>query len=314
MADIDAGTGAVASRVRPAAARRERGETLEARLRLTVRRVLREPLFHFFVVGLILFVLGQHHKAQTDIYRIEVTPDRVAKLSTDYRLQFGQVPSASTLDRLVDKFIDEEVLYREGLAMKLDRDDEIVRRRVVQKMQFLEQDLAAPAEPSKAELRRYYQSHLAQYVAPQRVSFSHIYFSPDKGGDTAARLRAEQTLAKLSEGVIRAPERGDSFPDLYDYADFGPDQAQRLFGDTDFARMLFKAPVGRWSGPFRSGYGWHLVYVQSAEPPRAPKLEEIHDQVRADLMADEQQAANRKAFLTLKTRFTIIRDDKAARP
>jgi parvulin-like peptidyl-prolyl isomerase len=276
--------------------------------------LLREPLFHFFVVGLILFAVAEHHRAQTDVYRIVVTPERVAKLAESYRLQFGADPTPAGLEGLIAKDIDEEVLFREGVALKLDRDDAIVRRRVVQKMQFLEQDLTAPAEPTEAVLQRYYQDHLARYATPEKVTFSHVYFSTDHGGDAAARQRAVQALAGLNDGVGRAPERGDSFPDLYDYTGFGPDQAVRLFGDSEFARMLFKAPVGHWAGPFRSGYGWHLVRVQVKDPARTPPLAEVHDQVRADVIAAAQDVSNRKSFQTLKARFTVVRQDQAGRP
>jgi parvulin-like peptidyl-prolyl isomerase len=277
-------------------------------------QLLREPLLHFFLVGLILFVVAERHRAQTDIYRIVITPDRVAQLADSYRLQFGADPTPSGLEGLVEKDIDEEVLYREGLAMKLDRDDSIVRRRVVQKMQFLEQDLAAPDEPAEDELQHYYQNHLSQYATPEKVSFSHIYFSPDRAGDEAARQRAAAALADLNDGLVRAPERGDSFPDLYDYAGFGPDQAVRLFGDGEFAQMVFKAPVGRWAGPYRSSYGWHLVRVQSQTPARIAPFSEVRDQVRADAIAASQDVANRKSFQTLKARFTVVRDDQARRP
>jgi peptidyl-prolyl cis-trans isomerase C len=276
-------------------------------------RVAREPLFHFFVVGALLFALGQQHKAATDTYRIVVTPERVAKLEADYRAQFGQGPSPAGRQRLVDQWIDEEVLFRQAKAMKLDQDDEIVRRRLVQKMQFLQQDLSPPAEPSEADLQAFYRAHAALYAAPARVSFSHIYFSPDHG-EAAGRAAALAALARLDDSTVRAPERGDNFPDLYDYAGFGPDEATRLFGDTEVAHALFTAPTGKWSGPFRSGYGWHLIRVSSVEPAHSPPLAEIHDRVRADAIAATQATANRRAFARLKSRFTVVRQDRAATP
>jgi hypothetical protein len=278
------------------------------------RRILREPLVHFLAAGLVLFVASEHHRAQTDTYRIVVTPQRVAELSAAYRAEFGAAPGPRTLAGLVDHYVDEEVLYREGLARKLDQDDEIVRRRIVQKMQFLQQDLAAPAEPGEAELAAWYQGHRALYVAPATVSFSHIYFSDVVGGSDAARRRALAALASLPDSEVRAPGRGDSFPDLYDYASFGPEQARRLFGDSEMSRRLFEAPAGRWTGPLRSGYGWHLVRVQTIEPARQLSFAEARDQVRADLLASRQDRANGQAFAKLKSRFTVVRQDQGARP
>jgi hypothetical protein len=275
--------------------------------------LLREPLVHFFAAGLVLFAAFEHHRAATDLYRIEVTPERVNQLVAGYRAEFGGPPSARRVDELVDHYVDDEVLYREGLARKLDRDDEIVRRRVVQKMQFLQQDLAAPAEPTEAELAAYYQAHRADYATPAAVGFSHVYFADVAGGPDAARRRAQAVLAGLSDAIVRAPERGDSFPDLYDYAGFSPDAVRRLFGDSELSRQLFVLPPGRWAGPFRSSYGWHLVRVQSVEPSRIPPFEAVRTGVRDALVASRQAAANRDSFQALRARFTVVRDGPARR-
>jgi hypothetical protein len=115
-------------------------------------------------------------------------------------------------------------------------------------------------------------------------------------------------LAGLSEAVERAPERGDNFPDLYDYAGFGPDAARRLFGDSELSRSLLTAPVGRWAGPFRSSYGWHLVRVLSVAAPTIPPFAAVRARVRDDLIASRQAAANRDSFQALRARFTVVRD------
>jgi peptidyl-prolyl cis-trans isomerase C len=280
----------------------------------TLQRALREPLTHFLVVGLVLFIAVEHHRAQTDPYRIVVTPERVRDLTDRYRMEYGTDPSPATLSQLVDHDVDEEVLYREGLTRKLDQDDEIVRRRVVQKMQFLEQNLAVPTEPNEQRLKTRYRAHRAQYATPATVSFSHIYFADGVLEADAARRRAAAVLAGLSDSIIRAPERGDSFPDLYDYAGIGTEEAGLLFGDSELSRKLFQAPPGRWSGPLRSSYGWHLLRVQSMRPGRIPPFPEVRDRVRADLMAADQEAANRQRFAALKSRFTVAREDGESQP
>lgn len=277
-------------------------------------RLAREPLVHFFVAGLLLFLLVQHHRAQTDLYRIVVTPERVRQLTAGYHAEYGAQPTPQALSQLIDHDVDLEVLYREGLARKLDRDDEIVRRRVVQKMQFLQQDTAPVAEPSEERLQAYYRAHAAQYARASGVSFSHVYLSDEHGGAAAGRQRALTILASLSNATTRAPERGDAFPDLYDYAGLTPEQARRLFGDSELSRRLFDAPPDRWSGPFRSTYGWHLVRVQSQTPSQVPPFAAVREQVRADLIAADQDAANRKSFETLKARFTVVRADGPSRP
>ncbi len=280
------------------------------RLGQRIARIVREPLVHFFLAGLILFVAADAYKRETNVYRIDITPERVAALELSYRQQFGAPPTPAAREALIGRFVDEEVLFREGLAMGLDRGDEIVRRRVVQKMQFLQQDLAPPREPSEQDLRNWYNSHLSQYAIPSRVSFTHIFFSPDKGGDAVAQERARAVLAQLNGSVSRAPERGDNFPDLYDYTGFGPSEAARLFGATPLAQALFIAPTGRWAGPYQSGYGWHLLFISGRRPPQTPPFDAVREQVRADRLAAGEAEDNHHAFEVLKSRFVVVRHDR----
>jgi peptidyl-prolyl cis-trans isomerase C len=276
-------------------------------LRGFVAKWLREPLVHFLAIGLVLFAAGEWFRQANDPYHIVVSPERVEKIASDYRLQFGELPSRALLSSLVDQYVNDEIYYRQGVALKLERNDEIVRRRIVQKMEFLQQNLYAPAEPTGAQLQAFYKSHASRYVTPDRLAFTHIYFSPDKGGDDAAHKRALAVLATLNDSVIRAPERGDPYSDLYDYASFGPDQAARMFGQTELSTKLFLAPLRHWSGPYRSGYGWHLVYVQSRDAAHLPPLASIRDKVRLDYLDEQQVHNNVAAFAALKRQFTIDR-------
>jgi hypothetical protein len=275
------------------------------------RRLAAEPLVHFVVAGLLLFIAGRIYETRADVYRIVVTPRHVAQLAHDYALQFGAPPDAATLEALVKADLKDEILYRQGEAMKLGEGDEIVRRRVVQKMQFLMQDTNAPADPTPAQLQAFYDTHADRYLSPARTTFSHIYFAAE-GGDQLARARAQALLSAMPNSVTRAPDRGDPFPDLYDFSAAEPEQVQRLFGHTPFAEAVFKAPVGRWSGPYKSGYGWHLLYVDAREAPARAPLSAVKDAVRVDYLQDAQDRANRTAFDKLARRFTIVRADRKA--
>jgi parvulin-like peptidyl-prolyl isomerase len=174
-------------------------------------------------------------------------------------------------------------------------------------MQFLLQDLHPPAEPTATALQTYYDAHSAKYAVPPRATFSHIYFSLDKPGDAQARARA--VLGALSDKTTRAPDRGDPFPDLYDFSSYEPEQVYRLFGHTPFVTAVFSIAPGHWAGPFRSGYGWHLIYVDTRQAASRPLLPAVREQVRADYLQDAQDKANTDAFNRLAQRFTIVRDD-----
>jgi hypothetical protein len=280
----------------------------------SLMRVLNEPLLHFAVAGFALFIAGRFYQEQTSVYRIVETPSHTAQIANAYALQFGTQPDAATLEALVKRDLHDEVLFRQGVALGLDKDDEIVRRRIVQKMQFLLQDLHPPAEPTDAQLAAYYNAHKKHYVEPAHVTFSHIYFSSDKAGAAAAQKRAQAVLAKLPAGTTRAPDLGDPFPDLYDFSNYDAGQVLRLFGHTPFSDALFKAPTGKWSGPFRSAYGWHLIYVDARESEESPPLSKVRDAVRTDYLQDAQDKANRAAFADLARQYTVVRDDRKRAP
>ena len=272
---------------------------------------VREPLFHFLLLGLALYAATAFFDATARNERIVVTDARVAKLAADYQRQFGAPPSAQTLEELISQYIEDEIFYRSGRTLGLHHDDEIIRRRVVQKMRFLQLDLNAPAEPTQEELAAFFRTNIQTYAIPERVTFSHIYFSPDIDGIDAAKERALTALKGLDAGAIRAPERGDNFPFAFDYAGIDPTQARRMFGEGELAESVFSVPTGRWAGPFQSGYGWHLTRVSMRLPQQEPPLKEVYDRVREDFLASGRELANRQIIEKLKRRFIIIREGKA---
>jgi hypothetical protein len=262
-------------------------------------------LLHFVAAGALLFLAGHAIRARSDTHHIVVTPQREAQLANRYALQFGARPDPSMMDEILESDIHDEILFREGLAMGLDKNDEIVRRRIIQKMQFLLEDLQVPPEPDAGQLQAYYRSHVAQYQLPSRASFSHVYFGLDRG-DASARSRARAALTTLAPSE-RAPGPGDPFPDLYDFADYSQAQVEHLFGPTQFAASVFSVPTGKWAGPFKSAYGWHLIYVHSRSAAREQPFAAVRDKVRADYLLDSQKRANDSAFTALAHQFTVGR-------
>jgi len=270
-------------------------------------RWAREPLLHFLAAGLVLFCGGQIYRQYTSPYRIEISQERETQLAQKYALQFGTAPDAATLRTLVDQDIHEEILFQEGLRFKLDQGDEIVRRRIVQKAQFLLQDIQAPAEPTETELRAYFAGHASDYGVPEHATFSHIYFSADHGDDDAARSRAVALRDRLAGDRSRGPEMGDPFPDLYDFSGYDPDEVARLFGHTEFSTAVMSISPGHWAGPFRSSYGWHLIYVQAREPARTLPFSEARIRVREDYLRDAQHQANEIAFAKMAAKYQVVR-------
>jgi hypothetical protein len=264
---------------------------------------LREPLVHFLAIGAALFVLsGLLGGATDDSRRIHVDAARIDQLAQIFTAQWRRPPSADELEGLVAQHIEEEVLYREALALGLDRDDTIVRRRLAQKMQFMLEDTTPPPTPADADLESFFESHRADFRTPPFLTFTHVYFSSDRRPDAEAVARA--TLAGLA-GVERAPERGDPFMLRHDYADVSRDDVARLFG-AEFADRLFELTPGSWQGPVRSGYGWHLVRVLDRTVPPEPAFADVREAVLAAWLDAARRRTNEESLELLKAGYEIV--------
>ena len=280
------------------------------------QRHLREPLVHFLLAGGVLLVLsalfGQSFGVGGSSNRIEVTADRIQQLRETWTRQRGAPPTGRELDRLIEDFIREEVLYREAIASGLDQGDTIVRRRLAQKVEFLAQSVASTVEPSDAELQAFLDDDPERYRFPEQVGFSHVYFSGSNRG-AGAEAAARGALARLASGAVAAAEAaqlGDRFMLQYEYPPQSRDQIRDLFGPR-FAGRLFELPVDEWSGPVLSSYGMHVVRIRQRIPSRLPGLEEVRGRVLLDLNEQRLRSAADTYYEGLRRRFEIVVDAEA---
>lgn len=269
-----------------------------------VGTALREPLFQFMLAGAALFMAASLYAEANSPQRIVIDQARVALLQQRYTLQFGEPPSRERLQRLIDEFVREEALYRQGLALGLDQGDEVVRRRVAQKMDFLSDSEAFTTAPTRTEVQDYYTKHAGRYREPGRVTFSMLYFSPDKGGEARARARAGKVLADLAAG--RPAQDGDAFQNGGRFDSLSVAESQIIFGASDLTRALSAAPEGAWFGPVRSGLGWHLVRIETRTEPQQISLEAAEPRVRQDLQLERQDEAKRAAQQDILKNYRIV--------
>lgn len=257
------------------------------------RRWLREPLLHFFLLGSLLFVAYAriHPGAAAAPRDIVVSKETQSALRAQFERLRQRPPTVEEQRDLVDSFVREEVLYREGVALGLDRDDAVVRRRVAQKVEFIGNG-QEPAPPTDAELQAFLQQNAARYVAPARYSLRQIFFDPGRRPD---RLERDALAGK------QAAQRGDNPagdpsllpPELKDAPSF---EVERVFG-VEFLDGLKDLPIGGWQGPIRSGRGLHLVELSERNASRPATLEEVRSEVERDLVSSRAEQA-REAFLT----------------
>ncbi len=276
-----------------------------------IRRALREPLVHFLLLGAALFavwgLVGRDGSRAPQPRQIALTLDDLRQLEIGFAAQWQRLPAEPEMLALIEDRIREEILYREALAMGLDKDDTIVRRRMAQKMQFLAEDVSAAREPTSEELKTWFGKHTAMFEQPARVTFRTLYFSPDKRG-SRAREDAENALARLAGKPLSwtgAAALADPFM-FQDYmADRAPSEIAREFGPA-FAKALFEQKPGAWTGPIESGYGWHLVFVDSSSPSRIPPFEEVEPDVKTAWLGARKAEAWEEAYKKMRAKYVLL--------
>jgi peptidyl-prolyl cis-trans isomerase C len=272
-----------------------------------VTRWLKEPLFHFLLIGAGLFLL-YGWQTDDDALRpdqIVYTEAHIDRLINLWERKWQRLPTQQELQGLIEQQIREEVLYREALAMGLDKDDQVVRRRMSQKMEFISNDLASLAEPDETQLQTYLDENAEKFAIPGRISYSQVYLNVSQRGEQVY-ADAEKLLTELSQSTvdIDISMAGDSFMGGYSFNDETDFGVARIFGKA-FAQDLFKLPVGEWTGPVESGYGLHLVRVDSRTESRAPSLEQVRDKVRGEWLAEQQRKTNDLLYSELRKRYEI---------
>jgi hypothetical protein len=276
------------------------------------RRLARDPLTHFVVAGGLLFAAWSAFAPEAappaDPTRIELTMDDMRQMAIVQLSQGRPLPDAAELHALAEEEAMQRILAREAVALGLDRGDEIIERRLAQKMDFLLADLASLEPPAPDELAAWYAANAERFTLPPRASFRHVYFSPDGRGDAGARAAAEAALADVAGLPVDAPELsglGDRFMFQAFYGGRTPEQVAKDFGP-GFADALFASHPGAWVGPIRSGYGWHLVRIDTLEPSRIPAIEEIEADVRAAWTGERYREIRQRAAEEMRARYTVV--------
>ena len=273
-----------------------------------LKKLLHEPLIHFVFLGIILFVLfdmvGEPESDKDN--RLVVTQAHMERLVNTFQKRRNRTPVPTEVNHLIEGFIRQEILYREALALGLDKDDAVVKRRMARKLEFLIEDIAPPPEPDDAQLQAYLNKHPEKFRKPARYTFSHIYLSVDKRGDKALD-DAKRLLSRLkhSSHKIDVSVAGDALMLDHHYTDTSQPEVSRLFGKP-FSEKLNGIEPGQWVGPMDSAYGVHLVNVQQRTDIRLPDLAEIRDRVKGEYLFDWQREANAQFYDNLRERYEII--------
>ena len=270
-------------------------------------RIFREPLFHFLLLGAVIFgvysFVTRHNTDKPG--EIVVTQGTIENLVTVFTRTWQRPPTEGELSGLVRDYIREEAAYREALALGLDRDDMIVRRRLQQKLEFLSDDLSTRTEPSDAELQKFLQAHSTMFQTEPLLSFRQIYFNPQLHGENTRR-DAIRVLAHLQDSGSRVhtDDLGDPFLLQQSFDNIPLSDLKKTFGEP-FAAAISGSQTGVWQGPIDSGYGAHLVYVSQRNDRHLPALAKIRDQVRREWLDTRRRQAADKFYQALLAHYRV---------
>lgn len=278
-----------------------------------LKRFLKEPLLHFLLLGAGLFVLYSRTAGRTSIEpgKIVVTQGQILSMAETFARTWQRPPTAAEWQGLIQDRVREEIYAREALALGLDRDDTVIRRRLRQKMEFIADDVSAEVEPTDAELNAYLQAHPEAFRVEPRVAFSQVYLNPGKHGENLVRDAAD-LLARLQQAGAQTDisALGDQSLLEQDFSPLPRTEVAKQFGE-EFAAKLVGVPPGQWQGPIVSGFGAHLVLVRERTEGRLPPLADVRETVRREWANERRLRANETYFQELLKRYVVTIESPA---
>lgn len=267
-------------------------------------KIIREPLFHFFVIGALLFGWTVLRTPDAPpVSEIRVATGQIENISRLFERTWQRPPSEDELETLIENHVREEIFVKEAKAMGLDQNDAVIRNRLVQKYAFLMDDLASARAPTDEELSNFLTAEADRYIRPPKVSFQQVFASSRRGAEDA-----KAHIARIKV-VLEAGGRPDEFGDPIDLPT-SITQGDRslivsIFGPA-FFEAIVKAPQKVWTGPVRSAYGFHLIRVDAREKTRMPDLSEVQDQVAEDWREAQRQTFRADLLDRLKANYRVI--------
>jgi len=264
---------------------------------MRIRTLLGEPMLHFLLLGIVLFAIYQW-KAPVDSggRRIVITQGVVDDLVAQHVAARGREPSSTELSRLIESYVRDEILYREGVKLGLERDDIVVKRRVRQKIEMIAEEDASTRAPTDADLSAFLTANQARFVQPAILTFEQVFIGASTSGPGVvhAALRNGADPTALGKPTL-LPHRMTLTPADLVARDFGP----------SFAAALEKAPVGEWAGPIDSSFGAHYVRVSDRTPAVAPPLAAVRDHVVREWENDRRQRARNDAYAKMRGDYQV---------
>lgn len=272
-----------------------------------MKRILREPLLHFLLLGTVIFAAyGFVSKnGNNEPGKIVISEGQIAAMTEGFARTWRRPPTSAEIEGLIKDRVQEEVYCREAMALGLDKDDTIIRRRLRQKIEFVTDDIAALTEPTEEELSIYLKAHADTFGVQRQFTFSQLYLNPERHGENLVRDTA-RLLAQLRQAGDKADvvDVGDPFLLEHRFQSLPASEVVKQFGEK-FATKLGELSLGQWQGPVESGYGVHLVWIIERTEGRVPELAEVRDAVRREWANARRLEANDKFYQELLKHYVV---------
>ena len=276
-------------------------------------RLFTEPLIQFLIIGAAIYGAYAMFATPEEDFRdtlVHVDSNRINAFISEWESRWNRPPTREEIDGLIQSYIKEDVLYRQAVAMGLNEDDPITRRRMAQKLEFLTSDLAMMVQPAEGALEQYFADNSEAYRAPDLMTFSQVFFDPDSRGNSTLKDAAEALLELQAAGVPteESMQVGDGFMLQSDFVSVTATEAARQMG-TGFVEAVVQLEPGSWHGPVLSGYGVHLVYMYSYEKSPPAVFEDVQAAVLENWQFEQREQFNADFLENLKTRYEIVIDE-----
>ncbi len=273
-------------------------------------KILPDPIFHFVIIGGLLFALdGFFLSTVSPLYLIEIDQTRIDWIKNTSLKENGEIPNKQVLSALIDNDIKQEVFFREALALDLEKDDVIVRRRLIEKLRFMLEGMTNMSPPTELQLRDFYRQHADIFIQSERYSFTHYYFSAEERENAKTDAEASlkiylSTHQNLKSTNPNNKKIGDPFMMRYHYNNLDKTQISNNFGKV-FSESLASQVVGNWTGPIQSIYGWHLLKINDKRGIYLPKFKDIKEKVNTEFQKRQRMIANKRMYENLLAKYKI---------
>lgn len=277
------------------------------------KRLLSDSLVHFVALGALVFGFYHYNNAADAPITAHIVIDeqQIDDMTHAFSDANGRHPVAEELNGMIEQAVNQEVMLREGLKRGLDKDDDIIQKRVMMRMDFLLEAMVSAPEPSTEQLQAFLNDNISVFQEENRYSFSHVFFQKDQAGNEAALARASALLDQLNaevadeQGINNAYKRGDAFPRSYNLWKATQTDINRLFGTAFGMALKNITQAGHWVGPLKSTYGWHLVFVKKIELAAAPTLAEHAAEIKAAWEKQQKMLAKQQWVSSTKQEYTV---------